>query len=91
MCAEFFDAAVLDASSGRCCDGLDQGGACVGPKDPLPPPNWDYGWPDHYPALIVEGPAAYKNGPPVWADGSEVRCGGWPARRGAPADARAPD
>ena len=65
FCALHYRDAVLHAPSGRCCDSLSGGGACVGPR-PAQVANPPYGKPDHHPALIVEGTVAYKNGPPPW-------------------------
>jgi hypothetical protein len=70
FCAvEYTDAVPLPAS-GRCCTSLGPNGECVQPLPALPPWNEAYLWPDHHPALIVEGPAAYERGPHVWSNGS---------------------
>jgi hypothetical protein len=75
FCAVAYEGgAVLDSATGRCCGGGGSGplrdGACSDPLPAVAPWNADYLWPDHHPALIVEGPAAYLNGPHVWSNGS---------------------
>lgn len=70
FCAIEYEGAALDAYSGRCCASLGPGGACEKPFPSVAPWNEDYLWPDHHPALIVEGPVAYPNGPHVWSNGS---------------------
>ena len=68
VCSLSYESAVLDPKSGRCCDSISDAGECVNPKSGQAPPNPDYGFPDHKPALIFEGAAAIENGYPVWSD-----------------------
>lgn len=69
-CAVEYERAAQDPASGRCCTSLSPQGECEAPLPALPPWNPPYMWPDHHPALIVEGPDAYPNGPHVWSNGS---------------------
>jgi len=77
-CENAYKGAVLDPSSGRCCDSFSEDtGECVGPKDGTAPPNPDYGFPDHKPALIFEGAAGFANGYPVYSEDNIGGAIGW--------------
>ena len=77
-CENAYKGAVLDPTSGRCCDSISEDtGECVGPKDGTAPPNPDYGFPDHKPALIFEGAAGFANGYPVYSEDNLGGAVGW--------------
>ena len=62
-CAQAYPNAVLDETSGRCCSSIGANSTCEGAYSGEAPPNPDYGFPDLKPSLIIEGAAAYPNGP----------------------------
>lgn len=76
-CSVAYTNSVLDPSTGRCCDAnptmdlTTTSTGCSNPRPAQPPYVPLYGYPDHRPALIVEGPANYTNGPPVWSNATE--------------------
>lgn len=74
-CSVAYTNAILDTTTGRCCDANTDSfssSGCTNPRPAEPPYVPLYGYPDHRPALIVEGPAYYKNGPPVWSNTTET-------------------
>ena len=67
---------MIDSKTGQCCSSLSKSGDCNSPRDGQvhnPP----YGFPDHRPALIVEGNTAYPYGPPVWSPTNPSGSYGW--------------
>ena len=77
-CENAYEGAVLEPTSGRCCDSVSEDtGECIGPKDGTAPPNPDYGFPDHKPALIFEGAAGFANGYSVYSEDNLGGAVGW--------------
>lgn len=65
-CSVVHQNAVLDSTTGQCCESLSEDGKCVNPLKSEGPFNPIYGYPNGMGSLIVEGPAEYKNGPKLW-------------------------
>ncbi len=80
QCADFYEGAVLDRGTARCCASLGPGGACSGPLPGDAPYNPPYGFPNDGPgSLIVEGPVPYPGGPACWSNETRAGAYAWTA------------
>ena len=83
FCAIEYDGAVLDKSTGRCCDSLDSDGNCVNPRSGNAPPNYVYGFADQHPSLFIYGVVPYENGPSAWSPENPTGAYAWSSIEGA--------